>query len=212
MQVDDIISEVDDHGFADESVARKIAALNWAIKDIANRKLWTFLDKVVTLTFNGSSATPTNAPTDLRAARKMIDLSQTNPRRINYKRIDDMEEHYNLSDAGTPYFYYFEGTTLKVYQIPGASQTLRFRYAQVAPTVVSGGAESTIIIPSQFHEALVLRTVIRLYMMEDDTDMAAAFKPLYDEQLAVMSEAYPMAADDPEYVHAIDWDDYDYMY
>lgn len=211
MTVQDIITEINDHGFSDSGTTLKVRAINQAIKNIAYRKPWPFLEKVTTLTFSGSSATPSNTPSDLRAVMKIINT--TTGSRIRFKRTDDMEEAYGsqLTTAGVPYFYYFEGTTLKVWQVPSATQTLRLRYLRTAPNVVDSDPESAIIVPPDYHETIVLRALYRLYILEDDAEMAVYFKNLYDENIADMTDAlFTLQHDEPEYVHVIDADDYDY--
>jgi len=65
MDVSEIIDDLEDHGFEDTSEARKLAALNDTLWDVTGREPWPFLEKSVALSFNGSSSTPTNLPSDL---------------------------------------------------------------------------------------------------------------------------------------------------
>jgi hypothetical protein len=107
MTPQEILDEVDAHGFGDTDILRKVAALNYAIRNMAQRKPWPFLEKVMTLTFDGVSPTPSNAPADLRAVMKVVDYTGGSPQRIRYSRTDDAEEQYDLSVVarGDPLFY-----------------------------------------------------------------------------------------------------------
>lgn len=213
MSPQDIYNELSDFGFGDLGSTALMRAINYALKNITNREPWPFMEKVTTLTFDGTNATPSNAPTDLRAVMKVIDT--TSGKRIHFKRTDDLEEQYgtSLAAAGTPYFYYFEGGTLKFYQIPPSTQTLRLRYLRSHPTVAQGDPESAILIPSDFHEAVALRAMMRLYDQDDDTAMSARVESEYENVLAQMQDSmWAQQHDEPEYVHMIDADDYDYFW
>lgn len=214
MTVDELLTSMNEFGFEDTDISEKTNALNFAIKNITQRKLWSFLDTVITLTFDGTNATPSNAPSDLRAVRKIIDLSTG--RRIRFKRTDDMEEQYGttLTQGGSPYFYYFEGRTLKVYQVPAATQTLRARYARFANKVASGDPESAIIVPPDGHEAVLFRALQHLYDLEDDSELSARFESKAENSIALLSEALDVQqTDEPEFIHVVDDDDwYDDFY
>lgn len=204
-----MLTQLNEFGFEDTDSTEKVRAINFAIKNITQRKLWPFLEQVMTLTFDGTNATPSNTPSDMRAVKKIIDTSTG--RRIRFKRTDDMEEQYGgvLTQAGTPALYYFEGTTLKVWQIPAASQTLRLRYARFAPLVSAGGSEASIIIPPDGHEAVMLRALQWLYDEEDDAELAQRFEIKAEAAIALLYEAFGQLQDDePEYIHVVDDDDW----
>lgn len=214
MTVDELLTSMNEFGFEDTDISEKTNALNFAIKNITQRKLWSFLDTVVTLNFDGSSAIPSNVPSDLRAVRKIMDLST--PRRVRFKRTDDMEEQYGstLTQSGDPYYYYFEGRTLKVYQVPSATKTLRLRYARFANKVQSGDPESAIIVPPDGHEAVLFRALQHLYDLEDDSELAQRFEAKAENSIALLAEAFDvLQTDEAEYIHVVDNDDwYDDFY
>jgi hypothetical protein len=211
MDAQALISELNDFGFVDTASTRKVSAIQASLRNILYRKPWPFLEKVMTLTFDGTNAAPSNTPTDLRAVMKIIDYTSGRPRRIRFKRTDDAEEQLTLTDAGTPYFYYFEGSALKVYQIPGASQTLRLRYLRTAPVITETSTEADLLLPPDYHEALLFRTVVRLADMDDDNDVAARFDALYENVVAQMTDALmALQHDEPEFIHVVDPDDYDF--
>ena len=216
MTPQEIISEVDAHGFADTDINEKERALNAAIRAITVRRDWPFLEKVWTLAFDGTNPYSTTDISDLRAVKRILDT--TTGARVRFMRTDDMEDAHGseLLVKGTPQLYYFEGTQLRIWQVPSSTQTLRLRGTRRHPLVsASSSLESDILIPSMAHEAIVLRTLIRLYMLEDDVEMAAAFKPLFDELMVELEQALQeLQMDEAEYVHVIDDDnwDYDYIY
>lgn len=211
MTPQQILDELAQHGFSDTDITSQMNAINAAIRNIAYREPWPFMQKVVTLTFDGTNPYPISPPSDLRAVMKIIDTTTGN--RVKYLSIDDMEEKHgaHLLDQGVPVHFYFEGTQLRFWQVPPASQTLRLRYLAVAPAVAQGDPESAIIIPEDYSEAIVLRAAMRLYLQQDDTDMASPFKQLFDEVVQQMTDAMNVQQyDEPDYIHAIDIDDYDY--
>ena len=213
MTPQDIYNELSDFGYQDLGSVALMRVINYAIKNIVNREPWPFMEKVLTLTFDGINATPQNAPSDLRAVMKVIDT--TTGKRIHFRRMDDMEEQYGsaLTTAGSPYYYYFEGGIMKFYQVPAATQTLRLRYLRSHPTVAQADPESAILIPPDFHEAIALRALVRIADQDDDPAVSSRAEAHYENVLAQMQDAmWAQQHDEPEYVHMIDPDDFDYFW
>lgn len=211
MTPQEILSEIDAHGFQDTDINEKLRVLNASIKNIAARKAWPWLHTVTSLAFDGTNPFPTNAPTDMRATLKLLDTSTG--RRVRYKPIDEVEDAYGnqLTASGSPYFYYFEGMQLRVWQVPGASQTLRLRYVKVPATVGQSDPESAIAVPPIGHEALVFRSIMRLADLEDDSEIAARFGSLFDQEMEQLEEAFGVQQFDvPDHILVIDEDDYYY--
>lgn len=211
MTPQEILNEIDAHGFQDTDINEKLRAINASIHNITARKPWPWLHKVASLTFDGTNPYPIIAPSDSRAALKMIDTS--NGRRVRYKSVDEIEEQYGnqLTSQGSPYFYYFEGTQLRVWQVPGATQTLRYRYIRIHPTVLQNDPESAILIPVYGHEAIVFRAIMRLADLEDDSEIAARFGGLFDQEMQQIEEAFVVQQfDTPEHVLVMDEDDFYY--
>lgn len=209
----DIITELNDHGFADLGQTAQVRAINQALKNVCYRENWPFLEKVLTLTFDGVNGVPVNAPADLRAVKKIMDT--TSGKRIRFSRTDDFEEKHasELTLAGDPLLYYFVGETLNVWPIPAATQTLRLRYIQMVPDVVASDTEAAIVLPRDYHEAIVFRALMRLYDLDDDSALSARFEAHYENEMAQMEDALMNHQhDEPEYIHALDPDDFDYFY
>jgi hypothetical protein len=95
------------------------------------------------------------------------------------------EQYGNLTDSGDAVLLLLRGHDSSR---SGRSQARRrlcgSLRAHCAPNVAAGGSEARSSSRPTYHEAIVLRAVIRLYLLADDTDMAAAFKPFYDEAVA----------------------------
>jgi hypothetical protein len=212
VDVPAIISVLDDHGFTDTDSSTKVEAIQAAIWDIEAREPWPFLETSLNLNFDGSSATPSNWPTNFRAALKLFD--RTIGRRVPPMRLDDADEYIGDADTetGDPVFYYFEGGTLKVWRIPAsATGRLRFRYLRVSDAIASDSAESAILLPPRHHELIVFRTLMRLYDMEDDPELAARFEGHYEAKLErVKNDLIRQQYDQPDYVHIFDVDDWDF--
>jgi hypothetical protein len=117
-----------------------------------------------------------------------------------------------LTQAGTPYYYYFIGTQLRVSQIPSAgTAVLRMRYFQKHPQLVQTDVEATILIPHEHHEVLELGTLVKLYDLEDDTEMATRFQMLYEKKLQDMrSSVWMRQYDRPDHIVITDDEDYNY--
>lgn len=210
MTPQNILDDLVAFGYEDTDINVKMRVINFSIQKIANRKPWPWLEKVVNLTFDGINATPTNQPADLRQTLKLLDTGTG--KRVRYKPVDEIEDQYgaNLTDSGTPQFYYFEGVTLKVWPVPPA-QTLRLRYIRLHPAVVQADPESAILIPTNGHEAVVFRAVMRLADLEDDDEIAARMDPLFEREMVELDEVLAMQQyDTNDHIIVVDWDDYNY--
>jgi hypothetical protein len=211
MDAPALIAILNAYGFTDTDTTTKVNAMQAALRSILQRKTWPFLETTKTLAFNGSSATPTTSLSDLRAVMKIMDNSATQPRRIRFKRTDDMEEQFDLTETGTPLYYYFVGTQLNLWPIPSSTQTLRLRYLRTAPVINENSTEAQILLPPDFHEAWEFRTVANLADLDDDNDVAARFEAKAENGIAQMTEALiALQHDEADYVHVIDIDDYGY--
>jgi hypothetical protein len=56
--LDDLVA----FGYEDTDINVKLRALNFAIKKVAYRKPWPWMEKVASLTFDGTNPYPTNQP------------------------------------------------------------------------------------------------------------------------------------------------------
>lgn len=203
--VQDIIDELNDHGFTDTSVIRKVALINDTVWDICSREPWPFLEKQITLTFDGTSPNPTNFPTDFRAVESLIRTDTGDP--LDPERYDVMKRRYGqtLGQSGTPVAYYFRGTQMFIYFVPSSGQTLDMQYLATHPTLVQGSVGTDILIPAQHHRLISLGTLYKLYDMDDDFDIGASFQQQYEDRIQKMrNELWMRQYDRPQRIYGID--------
>jgi hypothetical protein len=211
VDVPGLLTILNAYGFTDTDTPTKVNAIQTSLRSILVRKPWPFLEAVKTLAFDGTNPYPTTSTADVRAVMKIMDLSSGQPRRIRFKRTDDAEEQFDLTTAGTPYHYYFVGKQLRIYQIPGATQTLYMRYLRTSPVVTDSTTEAQLLLPPEGHEALEFRTVAALADLDDDNDVAARFEAKAENSIAQVTDAlFAQQHDEADYVHVLDIDDYGY--
>lgn len=189
MDVSAILTELTDHGFEDETTERKLAMINDTLWDIESREPWPFLVKTATLNFDGSSASPTNLPTDFKQVLWLYD--NTNAITLWPERLSTVRDRYGnqLSTVSDPSVYYFVGNSLRLYPIPTAS-TGRFQldYVATQEAVTETSLEATILLPKRHHRAIVLGALWRLYKMEDDPENGNMFQIDYENKIQQMRE------------------------
>ena len=188
MDVSEILSELNDHGFEDTASSRKVAILNDTIADVCSREPWPFLEKEIRLTFNGTDAFPSNWPDDF--SKEIGIHSPDSSYTLKFERWEVLRRKFStaLTTVGTPTHYYFVKNRLSVYPIPGASDRLDMEYICWHPEITEASLEADILVPARHHRALIVGTLLKLYAMEDDPELSALFKTTYDERLRVMRE------------------------
>lgn len=211
MDVADLLTIVDNHGFTDTDEADKLAALNETYWDVCGREPWRFLEKSVDLDFDGTSGVSTTTVDDLRAvllAYRTVDGLTLRP-----QRADDFYANFaaNLTDGGDPYIYYFDfGGQIKFYPVPPESTGgVVLKYLQIPAELTADSVSSEIVLPSRYHRAVLANgTLYKLYIQEDDTDLSAYFERLYEKALNTMREdLWKQQYDEPEYIHPVYPDD-----
>jgi hypothetical protein len=205
------LDSLGDYGFADTGLNRKIEKIQAAVWDIESRKPWPFLEASMLLNYAGGSDTASNAPTDLRQALRVRDM--TTGRRLNPMRLDDADDAIGteLTLAGDPLFYYFEAGQLKVWPLPpAATGRLKLRYIKRSAAISDSSPEAAYLIPAQHHEAILFGALVRLYDMEDDVELAVRFQGLYEKRIAEMvDDVFKQQYDQPDYIRVFDPDDWD---
>lgn len=211
MDMAGFISLMNDHGFEDTSSSRKVAAINDAQADIASREPWPFLEKEIDLTFNGSSAVPTNVPSDLLAVLQVVNKSTGAV--IAPSRADDWTRWFILSstDVQDPFTFHFLGSQMRFHPIPGAGTSVRMLYTAYAPTLTDSSAESDFKVPPRHHMAIAFLALSNLYLMEDDPELSDQFEQQAEKRIQTMrSEIWGRQYQQPDFIHIVDTDDYDY--
>ena len=99
---------------------------------------------------------------------------------------------------------------LRVAQIPAAgTAVLRMRYIKKHVALLQTDVEATILIPKEHHEVLLLGTLVKLYDLEDDTDLSVRFQQLYENKYQDMRGAMWMQQyDRPDHIVAV-YENYD---
>lgn len=191
---------------------RKMEALNETYWDACSRDEWPFLESSVVLTFAGGSGTPSNDPGDIgqvMTVSRVADGVRQEP-----WRMDDFYEYYanQLTQAGSPLLYYFEAGQIKVYPIPSTSDSIRVKYIQVPDELTADSLETDIKFPKRYHRAvIVMGTLSKLAVMQDDPDLGASFAGLYERALVNMVEdVFKQQSQRTEFIHVNDPDNWDY--
>ena len=208
MDVSAMLSDIDDHGFTDTSSERKMAMLNEAYWDVCGREPWPFLEATVNLTFDGTNPTPTNLPSDFHAVISMDTDDNWTMQHIDY---DDWYSRYSsvTTATGKARMFYFVAGQLNVYPIPAASDVVKLYYIRTPAELQSTDLEAAIVIPKQYHRALLVNGAIyRLDAMEDDADIAYGFQQYYEAAIQRMREfMWRRQYQRPEVVRPVDPDD-----
>lgn len=205
MDVSEMISLLDDHGFADTSTERKVEVLQDAIDDICAEEPWPFLEDATDVTLD--SQTPT-IPTDFQAAVAFVIPSQETV--LIPERWEVMVKNYADLDTqtGVPYKYYFVGTDILVFPIPSGSYTAKLKYLKYHPEITASTVEADILIPAPFHRAIVFGALVNLFDMEDDNTNAQRFEARFERRKAKMKERiFRRQYDRPDRIFELDDDD-----
>ncbi len=203
------------YGFESDDVltdTRKLEALNETYWDASGREMWPFLEATASYTFAGGSATPVTPVTDISTVEAIY--RTTDGKRLEPWRRDDFFQTYaaNLTQAGSPSLYYFEAAALKFYPVPNASDAVVVKYTRVPPALQQTTLEAAVVFPPKFHRSvLVMGTLSRLALAQDDVDMSNAYERLYEKALAFMvADQLDQQSDRTDFIHVNDPDNWDY--
>lgn len=210
MTVNDLMLALDDYGYEDTGTTRKVEKIQAAIWAIERREAWPFLQTTADLTFAGGTQLPAAQPDRFRAGIRAKDM--TTGIRLEAVRLEDAEDYIgvNYDLDSDPTIYYFEGGQLKVWPRPPAGRVVRFKYVQRSAPITADSTDADILIPSEHYEAILLGALMRLAVMEDDEEIAAAVAPLFEQLIAEMvADVMPEQFDRTDYIHVFDPDDWD---
>lgn len=208
--VADLIDELNEHGFEDTVTERKVAVLYDTIQDICSREPWPFLEKNVTLTFDGTNGYPSNWPTDFSKVLSII--RPADGRTIQWERRETLRKRYAnvLTQAGIPEWYSFLGGRANFLPIPTVSESLDMDYICTHPVIAESSVEADILIPARHHRVIAVGGLYKLYMLEDDPELAQVFRAEYEARLQVMREDLSrLQYDRPDRILVLDWDEND---
>jgi hypothetical protein len=210
MDVADMYSELNDHGFTDTGTPRKLGMLNDALYDAAARESWPHLETSANLTFDGSSQVATNQPADLGSVMELVDLTNGN-RPLEWVRLDVLDKQgVDHTQTGTPLYYFFLGDEIHFWPIPPASTSIRLRYYRIPAPLVDGMLSASIDWPVPHHRVLVLGALFRLYDLEDDPELAVRFQQHFEQRIQVaVGDQFQRQVDRPDRIYMDPWFDYD---
>jgi hypothetical protein len=187
MDVAEIFSDVDDHGFDDTSDERKLAVLNDVYHDVCTREPWPFLEVIeddTTLTLTGNVLTASNP------VRAILFLRAT--QELQPMRLDDFMRIYGsrLDRTGKAFAYYFRAGEIIIYPEPTSVDDMALAYIQREVDLGASDDESDILLPSEFIRSVLVNGMLyKLYALEDDTELAAGFQQYYESGIMRMREA-----------------------
>lgn len=207
-----MVDEIDDYGFTDTTTARKLTKLQEAIWQIEAMEPWPFLETTALLSFSGDSGVAFNFPTNFRAALKLMHVTKGYRIRVVPTDDADMIMAGNEATQSDPMIYYFEGMNLSVWPRPKPSDgLLKLRYLRWSDAITINTLEAAILIPKYYHEAIVLKALVALYVMEDDTDLAVGIENLFEDKIMNMRAAlWQRQFDQPNFIHSVDAEEWDY--
>jgi hypothetical protein len=214
MTVQDIIDALSDYGFTDTTTTRKMEKINAAVWDLCGREAWPFLEATVDLTFDGVNSVPTNLPADFQSVLDIIDTTDSGTKlQPLLLQEADAAISMQLTQSGTPIYYYFIAGQLNIAQVPVAGTVLRMRYIRKHPQLLQTDVEAAILVPREHHEVIEFATLVKLYDMEDDTDLSVRFQQLYEKGINDMRQSVWMRQyDRPQHIQVTDVYDYDLDY
>lgn len=217
MLASEIVTDVQNHGFADITSSDILVHLNDTYQDICSLESWPFLEKTLTGTFV-ASAQQVSATTDIKQILSFVNTG------AGYELLpmepDTFYKDYAavLTQTGFPAVYYQPqvnaaspmGWQVNVWPIPAPLTTFQLRYLYI-PSDLSAG--STPVLPARFHRILTWGTLLSIYRMEDDPDSGMEFQNLYDRHYARMREdLWSRQFDRQEMIGDVTADDITYYY
>lgn len=218
MDVSELLEIVDEQGFDDVDVDIKVNYIQMAIDDICGAAPWPFLDGTITMDaangthFDQATGEMKQLTGVARAISKIVPLGTSFTQRIRWIRRDEhLDQHsQNLLETGNPSNYFMFGEKFYLFPIP-SSGTFQIDYVRIHPAITSASPETDILIPARRHEAILLRTIYRLYAQDEDHESAGAFKAQYDEYILMMREdMFKKQYDTPDTIFVTDPDDFNY--
>lgn len=187
--------------------------INAAVWDVCGREAWPFLETTIDLTFDGINPYPSNAPTDFQSVLDITNTADGTKLQPLLLQEADAALSLQLTQSGTAIYYYFLAGQLRIAQIPSATTVLRMRYIRKHPKLQQTDPESAILIPLEHHEVIEFGTLVKLYDLEDDTDLSVRFQQLYEKAINDMRQSVWMRQyDRPNHIQITDVYDYDMDY
>lgn len=193
-KAENILGRVQALGYATDTEASQLLALNMLHKRILNFRRWSFLfstSSTKTLTVgNGTLSIEALAATK-RIDAVRLELSPSTFISLDNLPIQEMREFEHVERlTGTPEFWAREGTTLHFWPIPDLAYTVVQDFIENPIELTTGSAE--VQIPDSHADILVWGTLMGMTFRERDWDGHNFARQMYSELLAEMSAQYGM--------------------
>jgi hypothetical protein len=201
--VDAIVDEAQLWGFSHVSDANMVSFLNAVYFRVINRYAWPFLEKTnVAITVSSGVG---DVPGDCLAvlgvwdtANDLLLIEETEREYLERVIIaggDDatgVSTHYRVS-GGLP------GGKITIWR--SNSTALRLSYISQPAALAASGAESTIILPPEWHDLLVTGLVAKGYLLEEKFQEAQAMRAVHEADIQMMEKAllHKVVEDDDSY-------------
>jgi hypothetical protein len=215
MDVSEMITMLDQHGFEDEEEADKIRVLNIALQDVCTRYPWPFLESSVVLdaSIEVDSDTGLVSTPDDFASLMTIVSTDSNGHEIRFIRRDEhLKRHAStLTEGGSPYNYFFLGGQMYLWPIP-ISGSYVLDYIRIQDAIEADSVSDDILLPSRHHDVIPIGAIWRLHAKEDDAENALLFKSQYDELINGMrQDLFKQQWDSPDSIQVMEDDIDDWM-
>lgn len=215
MDVADLLTIIDLHGFEDSEEDDKVSVLNDVLQEVCTREPWPFLEVMFDL--DASTDVDSDGLVDFTAQpalQSVLDIINTanNGRTVHWTRRD---EHFkaqaaNLTQTGDPYKYFFVGNDLYLWPIP-TSGTFRLTYLQVQEAVDADSVAADILLPERHHRLLAIGVIAKLHAQEDDPENASLFEGQFEQKMQLMrQDLFKKQWDRPDSIQVTDEDDWGY--
>lgn len=208
MDMPGLLNVLDGHGFVDTSATDKVNIINDVVWDVCSRESWPFLEKSVSLTFDGTNGNPSNWPTDVGQVLDVIDT--VSGFKLAPSRIEEVRDNYPLllTTKGIGFLYYFLASQLFVYPIPIATTTMLMVYEQIPAALTAVSVESAIVIPPRWHSVIYTGALAQLYDREDDPELSVKQEARFEKKLLLMRyQAFKRQIDSSDTIQITDYED-----
>lgn len=176
----DVISVLKDHGFDDYTDPQFLVILNAVQNDLCALEPWPLLEAPFTFPTVAASNVLT-LPANFGAMLHLVNT--TTGYALIPERWDVIEKNYPnyLAQQAAPQYYYFKGELAFMYPVPDGVYALQGGI-QTLPTQLTAVSDA-FTWPSRHLWVIVYGSLVKLFNLEDDLNMANFYQAAYDNQL-----------------------------
>lgn len=210
MTLAEMIADIKASGFDDMTDATALSLIDRAHKKICAREPFPFLEAESDLTVAADGKI--TAPTGIRAFMSIG--NETQGYKLSPVRYDALiKARPSMNDVGEAYVYYAKGRDHYIYP-PGAGNTYHGFYLKRPETIDAVGDNALVLIPEEQHELILLDSISRAALREDDPEISRAYKAEFEELYQSSREdLWKRQYDLPDNIADVYWeDDYSELY